>query len=278
VIEMKKRLGIIGFGNMGSAIALGARVLFEVRVFDKDGQKLSAGEGLKTETLLSTLVDNSDVLVLAVKPQDFDVLLDELKPLLRGQLLISIAAGITTSYIEGVLKGAKVIRVMPNVAVKISASVTGMSRGSCAGNEDLEVARELFEILGKVWMVKEEMIDSITAISGSGPAYIFFDMEFNKLDPLKITVERKNEYIQRLKQAALDLGFEAKMALELAVSTTASSVQLLIETGSSPADLRRMVTSRGGTTEAALKVLVGNGSWSEAAQAARERAKELSRI
>jgi len=276
----KKRLGIIGFGNMGSSMAFGVRSSFEVCVFDKDKQKLpqqADNQGLKTETLIVDLVKNSDVLMLAVKPQDFDIVLDEIKSFIKDKLVISIAAGITTGYIEKILNGARVIRAMPNMAVKIQAAETGLAKGRYANDEDLVLAKDLFELLGKVWLVKEEMIDSVTAISGSGPAYIFYDMEINKLDPLTIPVELKNEYVQKLKQAAFEVGFNPKMALDLAICTTASSIQLLIKTGHSPAELRKMITSAGGTTEAALKVLSGNGSWSEAAQAARKRAQELSR-
>jgi len=275
--EIKKRLGIIGFGNMGSSIAFGAASLFEVIVFDKDKQKLADSRGLKTEELIADLVNSSDIIVLAVKPQDFETLLNEIKPFVQGKLILSIAAGITTGYIEKALKEARVIRAMPNMAVRIQAAETGLAKGEYAKEEDLDSAKELFGLLGKVWVVKEDMMDAVTAISGSGPAYIFYDMEISKFDPLKIPVERKNEYIQRLKLAALEVGFDSKMALDLAISTTASSIQLLIQTGSSPEGLRNMITSSGGTTEAALKVLSKNGSWSEAAQAAKKRAQELSR-
>lgn len=278
--NIKKRLGIIGFGNMGSSIASGAASLFEVSIFDKDKQKLPKQPGsrvLKNENLVSDLVNSSDIIMLAVKPQDFDALLDEIKPFVRGKLILSIAAGITTGYIEKALKEARVIRAMPNMAVKIQAAETGLAKGEYAKEDDLDLAKELFGLLGKVWVVKEDMMDAVTAISGSGPAYIFYDMEISKLDPLKIPVERKNEYIQRLKLAALEVGFDSKVALDLAISTTASSIQLLIQTGSSPEGLRKMITSAGGTTEAALKVLSENGSWPEAAQAAKKRAQELSR-
>jgi len=276
----KKRLGVIGFGNMGSSIAFGAVSLFEVSVFDKDKQKIpdkAANPELKTENLITDLVSSSDIIVLAIKPQDFDALLKEIEPFVQGKLILSIAAGITTGYIEKVLKDARVVRAMPNMAVKIKAAETGLVKGRYAKEEDLDLAKELFGLLGKVWVIKEDMIDALTAISGSGPAYIFYDIEINKLDPLKVTVESKNEYVKRLKQAALDVGFDSKMALELAVNTTASSVQLLTRTGCSPAQLRKMITSYGGTTEAAVKVLSSNGSWAQAAQAAKKRAQELSR-
>ena len=276
--DTNKKLGIIGFGNMGSSIAFGVRAFFDVSVFDKDKQKLTNNSGgLKTENLIANLVNNSDIIILAVKPQDFDIVLGEIKPFIQAKLIISIAAGITTGYIEKILNGARVIRVMPNMAVKIQASETGLAKGINASDEDLGLAKELFELLGKVWLVKEEMIDSITAISGSGPAYIFYDMEINKFDPLEIPVERKNDYVQKLKQAAFEVGFNPKMALDLAICTTASSIQLLIKTGHSPAELRKMITSAGGTTEAAINVLTKNGSWSEAALAAKKRAQELSR-
>ncbi len=254
--------------------------MFEVSIFDKDKQKLPNQPGsrvLKNESLLTDLVNSSDIIMLAVKPQDFDALLDEIKPFVQGKLIVSIAAGITTGYIEKALKEARVIRAMPNMAVKIQAAETGLAKGEYAKEDDLDLAKELFGLLGKVWVVKEDMMDAVTAISGSGPAYIFYDMEISKLDPLKIPVERKNEYVQRLKLAALEVGFDSKMALDLAISTTASSIQLLIQTGSSPEGLRKMITSAGGTTEAALKVLSKNGSWPEAAQAAKKRAQELSR-
>jgi len=278
--NIKKRLGIIGFGNMGSSIASGAVSLFGVSIFDKDKEKLPKQPGilaLKNEKLVTDLVNSSDIIMLAVKPQDFDALLNEIKPFAQGKLILSIAAGITTGYIEKVLKEARVIRAMPSMAVKIQAAETGLAKGEYAKEEDIDLAKELFGLLGKVWVVKEDMMDAVTAISGSGPAYIFYDMEISKLDPLKIPVERKNEYIQRLKLAALEVGFDSKMALDLAISTTASSIQLLIQTGSSPEGLRKMITSAGGTTEAALKVLSKNGSWPEAAQAAKKRAQELSR-
>ncbi len=275
--EEKKRLGVVGFGNMGSSIAQGLRSFFEVCVFDKDKQKLSGNQGVKTENLLEDLINNSHAVILAVKPQDFDMLLNEIKPFVKDKLILSIAAGITTGYIEKILKEVRVVRAMPNIAVKISAAETSLAKGKFAKEEDLNFAKELFGILGKVWVLKEEMIDAATAISGSGPAYVYYDMEINKLDALRLPVERKNEYIQRLKQAASDVGFDPKMAFDLAICTVASSIQLLVQTGSTALELRKMITSAGGTTEAAIKVLSINGSWSEAALAARKRAQELSK-
>jgi pyrroline-5-carboxylate reductase len=274
---LKKRLGIIGFGNMGSAIALGAQELFSVSVFDKDSLKLQASGEVQTRDSLEQLVNDSDIVLLAAKPQDFEALLGLLKDIVGDRLIISIAAGITTAYIESILGKARVVRVMPNMGVKISAAQTGLARGSYAEDEDVSLASELFGVLGKVWLLDESLIDSITAISGSGPAYIFYDIEKNGFDPLNVPVGRKNQYVQWLKQAAVDVGFDPSTALELAVCTTASSIALLAKTGKAPAQLRQMITSRAGTTEEALKVLSENGSWSDAARAARRRAQELSK-
>lgn len=275
--DAKKRLGVIGFGNMGSAIALGAKELFSVRVFDKDREKLQSCGGVDVRDSLEQLVSDSDIILLAAKPQDFDALLGLLKDIVGGRLIISIAAGVTTSYIENILGRVRVVRVMPNMGVKISAAETGLARGSYAEDEDVSLVSELFGVLGKVWLLDESLIDSITAVSGSGPAYIFYDIEKNGFDPLSVPVGRKNQYVQWLKQAAVDVGFDSSTALDLAVCTTASSIALLAKTGKTPAQLRQMITSRAGTTEEALKVLSESGSWSDAARAARRRAQELSK-
>ncbi len=274
-------LGIIGAGNMGGSIAAGASSSFRVSVFDKDKQKAqslcAANPGIKHEEALAGLLNDCAAVILAVKPQDFDALLAEIKPFTNGKLVLSIAAGITTGYIEGALGEARVVRVMPNMGVKIRAAQTSLARGKYAAKEDMDFAKELFGLLGKVWVLDEDMMDSATAISGSGPAYVFYDMEANNIDPESIPVERKNDYVRMMKQAAVDVGFDANTALDMAASTVASSIRLLIQTGISPAQLRKMVTSPKGTTEAAINVLSGNGSWSEAALAARKRARELSR-
>ena len=124
-------------------------------------------------------------------------------------------------------------------------------------------------------MKKEDMIDAATAISGSGPAYIFYDMEVKKYDPENLPESARESYVKNLTRAAEGVGFDHELAVDLAVSTTGSSARLAMIT--SPAELRKQVTSPGGTTEAAIKVLEKNGSWEEAAEAALKRAKELSR-
>lgn len=258
---------------MGSAIA--ERIKFKYAVYAFDKIRSIASENITAVNNLMELVGQSEVVILAVKPQDYDLLLNEIKIFIKKKLIISIAAGITTGYIEKALGETKVVRVMPNIAVKIAEGETSICKGRYAQKEDLLFTKKLFKILGKVWELEEDKIDSATAISGSGPAYILYDMEINKLDPLSIPIKFEEAWINSLNKAALKVGIDSKIALELATSTTVSTIHLAGQTGNSPAQLRKMITSAGGTTEAALKVITNGGSWPDAALAAKKRAQEL---
>jgi len=273
---LRKKIGIIGYGNMGQAIAEQIKYKYVVCVFDKDKNKITALKNITVSSNPADLVKQSEVIILAVKPQDFDILLNKIKIFLRSKLIISIAAGITTGYIEKILGKVRVVRVMPNIAAKIAEAETSLCQGKHAQEKDLDFAKTLFSLLGKVWVVKEEKIDAVTAISGSGPAYILYHLETENINPLNVPEEFVNMYIQRLNDAAIAVRLAPKIARELAVSTTASTIHLIKQTGSSPVQLRQMITSVGGTTEAAIKVITNGGSWPEAALAAQRRAQELS--
>jgi len=261
---------------MGSAIAERIKRDYPVIVFDKDKSKTAKIPGIKLAQNNIDTVKTADVIILAIKPQDFDVVLNEIKSIIKDKLVISIAAGKKTTHIEKIIGGIRVIRVMPNIGAKIGESETTLCKGKYAKDQDLSFAKELFNMLGKTWIIKEEMMDAATAISGSGPACIYYDMEINRIDPLNVPEEIKQGYIQRLTKAAEKIGFDSEMAEVLAVTTSNSSLLLTIVTGIPPAELRRQVTSEGGTTEAALKILAEGGSWEQAAEAAVKRAKELS--
>ncbi|TRZ49104.1 pyrroline-5-carboxylate reductase [bacterium] len=275
--HMKKTIGIIGFGNMGSSIAEGIKEKYILVVFDKDKSKTADSVGIKVTVDIAGLAKEADVIILAVKPQDLDPVLEALKHVVKGKLVISIAAGITTTYIEKNLGDINVVRAMPNIAVKIGRAETSLCKGKSATDRDLEFARKLFEYLGKTWIMEEEKIDAATAIAGSGPAYIYFDMEKNNYNAKDLPELVKKDYIERLTKAAERVGFDLKTARELASATTASSIGLSAATNQSPAELRKQVASKGGTTEAALEVLSQDGSWEEAAVAAKKRAQELSK-
>jgi len=274
---MAKSIGIIGFGNMGSAIAGQIKTKYAVSVFDKDSSKLKGLSGIKVAQGAKDLVDKAEVVLLAIKPQDFGAILKEIKNSVKDKLVISIAAGISTSRIEKALEKARVVRAMPNIGIKIGESVTCLSGGVSSSGDDLEFANELFSYLGVTRDIEEKMMNAATAISGSGPAYIFDFMESNSISSDNIPEHTRHDIMKRLERAAEAVGFNSDDANFLAANTGNASLFLLQKTGLSPKELREQVTSKGGTTEAALAVLHKGASWDDAAVAALKRAEELSK-
>ncbi|MDD5505731.1 MAG: pyrroline-5-carboxylate reductase [Candidatus Omnitrophica bacterium] len=279
-INLLKKIGIIGFGNMGSVIArrLSAQKdEYEVFVFDKEKSKLANLSGIKAAKDARDLAAQAEVIVLAVKPQDFNHVLKEVKGSTGNKLIVSIAAGISTSRIEKLLGQVRVIRVMPNIGAKVGESVTCLCKGALATDDDLELAQELFYYLGAVRTIDESMMNGATAISGSGPAYVFYFIENSTLDPENIPEHARHDMMRRLEKAAEGLGFSTEDAAFLAANTTNAAISLLRKTKLPAPELRKQVTSKGGTTEAALEILTRGGSWEEAAQAALKRAQDLAR-
>ncbi len=270
------KVGIIGFGNMGSAIAERIKSKYTVAVFDKDKSRTNNLEKIEVVQEVVALVQESEAIILAVKPQDFNILFTEIKNYTSEKLIISIAAGINTGRIEKDFIHARVIRAMPNIALKIGESVTCLSKGKYARNEDLSFAIELFNYLGVTRIIDENLMNAATAISGSGPGYIFYSLEANFPGAFNISEEVGEDIIKKLESAAESVGFNASDASFLATNTVKSSFRLLEISGVSPGELRNQVTSKGGTTEAALKILGSGGSWPDAAHAALKRAEELS--
>ena len=275
---MNKAVGIIGYGNMGSAIAERIKKKYQVAVFDKDKNKTQKLFGVDVTDTILDLVNKSDVIILAVKPQDFDSVLNEIKGYLNGRLIISIAAGITTGHIEKILVAQRVVRVMPNMPVKIGKGMTCLCKGRFATAEDLNFTERLFKYVGQTIILNEDMMDAATAISGSGPGYYFDVIESNQ-DVYKNNRRRLlKEFIASLADAAENNGFSRKEGKLLAVTTGNASDYLLIETKKSPTELKKQIASKGGTTEAGLKVLKGRiANLRKAVKAAVKRAKELSR-
>ncbi|MFA4983868.1 MAG: pyrroline-5-carboxylate reductase [Candidatus Omnitrophota bacterium] len=274
---MHDTIGIIGFGNMGSAMAEQLKPHSRVCVFDKDKSKTRTAKDVTVTDTMAGVAEKSDLLILAVKPQDIDGVLKSLREHLKGKLLLSIAAGISTGHIERIAGQARVVRAMPNIGVKISESVTCLSKGAFASEEDLEAAQELFYYLGATRIIDENMMNAATAISGSGPAYVFYFLEDSDMDAVNVPEHARHDMIKRLAQAAEGTGFKHEDAMFLAVNTVNMSLSLIRKTRMSPAELRLQVTSKGGTTEAALAALRRSGSWGDAAGAALKRAEELAR-
>ncbi|MBA2464541.1 MAG: pyrroline-5-carboxylate reductase [Nocardioidaceae bacterium] len=203
----------------------------------------------------------ADTLALVVKPQDMGDLLAQIAPTVRaGQLVVSLAAGITTSFIESRLaEGVAVVRVMPNTAALVDEGMAAMSPGSHCDESHLAEAEALMASTGRVIRVPEKQQDAVTAVSGSGPAYLFF-------------------VVESMIEAGVHLGLPRSTATELVVQTVVGSAKLLRETGEHPTVLRERVTSPGGTTAAAVRQLEDHkvrAAFLSALEAARDRSRDL---
>jgi len=272
-----EKVGIIGYGNMGKAIVQRIKEKYAVCVFDKDKNKTSALEEIAISEAAEELVKQSEIIILAVKPQDFDLLLNEIKPYVFDKLMITIAAGITTGYIKSQLGAkARIVRIMPNLPAQIGQGVSVIFKGQDAIEHDLDLvwqsAYDIFSNLGSVLPVdKEEMINAATAISGSGPAFFCHAViqENKKADQLR------DAFIEKLTLAAINLGFDRLEAELLSARTVDGTIAILIEKHLSCEELIKMVASKGGTTEAGLEVLRSGGALKEATEKAFRRAGEL---
>ncbi len=204
----------------------------------------------------------ADTLVLVVKPQDMaDLLAEVASHLSEGMLVVSLAAGITTGFIEAQLPaGAAVVRVMPNTPALVDEGMAAISRGEHCDEQHLLEAEELLSSVGRVLRVPEQQLDAVTAVSGSGPAYLFF-------------------VVESMIEAGVHLGLPRTTAAELVVQTVVGSAKLLRETGEHPTVLREQVTSPGGTTAAAVRELEDHkvrAAFLTALEAARDRSRALS--
>lgn len=274
--NIMKTVGIIGYGNMGSAIA--ERINIPVAVFDADRLKTSNLKSTIQVVLSAALVvQNCDVIIIAVKPQDFELLLEAIKKPAEGRnkLFISIAAGIRTSFIEKRLEGSRVVRVMPNLPARIGEAMSCLAKGASAKDEDLVFAQGLFNALGQTLCIPEDLMDAATAISGSGPGFFFYQAGDRPEAELKDLANK--EFIPKFTDAARQLGFTAQQAQLLVDATVSGSIALIAATGLAAQELLVQVTSKGGTTEAGLAVLQKGGSLADAARAAAQRASELSK-
>ena len=276
-----RSIGIIGFGNMGASLAARFKSQADgICVYDKDSAKTEQALNIEAAKDITLLVGKSEVVILAVKPQDFGNLLLEIKNSIEGKLVISIAAGITTGYIEKYLGEVKVVRTMPNMPARIGKAMTCICKGRFAKETDLAYTKQLFESIGQTLVVdSEDMMDAATAISGSGPGYLFDMIERKKIDinDKDRLNQLEEEFTSDLARAAEKLGFGNQDAIKLASATTSGSIGLIASSGLSAKELVDQVASKGGTTEAALGVLHTEGSLEDAVIAARDRARELSR-
>lgn len=262
------KVGIIGCGNMGSAIArciLSKKILHFNNIYlsDKDSRKtrdLYRKFGIHVSTN-EEIVKKCRVIIIAVKPQDSRKLLVSIsKGLDRSKYLISIMAGVKIGRIESLInKKIGVTRAMPNMAALAGKSMTCLSHNKVV--KDKTVAQKIFSSIGDVMEIEEKYMDAVTAISGSGPAYFFYLAE-------------------AMRDAAVKLGMTKEKAMKLAVATLVGSGALLDSLNLTPGDLRERITSKRGTTEAALRVLKRKNFKKlidDAVKAAAKRSRKLSR-
>lgn len=264
-----KRLAFVGGGNMAEAMLRGllaAKLMGPDDVFVSDVREdrlayLQETYRVHTSTSNAEVASKAEVLVLAVKPQIMGQVLDGLIDVVNGEkLLVSIAAGITTTFIADKFPGpVRVIRVMPNTPALVLEAASALTRGSRATPEDLEIANRLFRAVGKVVIVDESLMDAITGLSGSGPAYIFL-------------------IIDALSDAGVKVGLSRDVAQLLAAQTVLGAARMVLETKKHPGELKDMVTSPGGTAIAGLHTLEQGGlrtTLINAVEVATLRSKEL---
>lgn len=264
------KLVFIGAGNMAEALIkglIGQGVLKPSQITATDVRpdqldKMHAAYGIYGTTDNAAAVAGADVVVLAVKPQQMNDVLAGLKHALpKTALVISIAAGKKASLFEHALgDGTRVVRVMPNTPALVGAGASAIARGRWASDADLATTEKLFAAVGIVVRVDEPMMDAVTALSGSGPAYVF-------------------HLAEGMLEASKRMGMDDDVAKKLAAATIAGAAKLMAESSEPPSVLRERVTSKGGTTAAALAVMVEHkfhDTVVDALLAAEKRSKELS--
>jgi pyrroline-5-carboxylate reductase len=268
-MKVKQKTVILGIGAMGSALAKGwisSKMLSpsNITAVDVDPEKCKkAAKQLKIKAVTepSKALKGAGVVLLAVKPQQMKELLTHSGSLFpKKALVVSIAAGVSTEQIEkGLPQGCPVVRVMPNTPALLGAGMAAVAPGSRAKNADVKLVQALFGAVGKAVQVTEDQMDLVTAVSGSGPAYIF-------------------HMVEAMTEAAVKGGLAPDVALQLVSQTVYGAARMVLETGKSPEELRVQVTSPGGTTQAALTVM-GEKGFREivgaAIEAATRRGAEL---
>lgn len=268
-MSLAKKIAFVGAGNMAGALIQGllragacsAGEIFAVDIRPDRLEELALAHGVRVGADLTVACEWADIVVLSVKPQVFDRILPGVAKSIRPEtLVVSIAAGVPISAIEKRLPAeTRVIRTMPNTPALVDAAATAISAGTYAREEDVALARSIFDSVGVTVVLDETLLDAVTGLSGSGPAYIFL-------------------MIEALSDAGVLVGLGRDSAQLLAAQTVLGSAKLLIETGEHPGRLKDMVTSPGGTAIAGLHTLEEGGlrtTLINAVRTATRRSREL---
>jgi pyrroline-5-carboxylate reductase len=267
--NIHENLAVLGFGNMGQAIVKGLlrKEIFkpsQIFVFDpaEDRKKDAGNLNVQIVDCAEKLLEDAQSLLIAVKPQMIQTALQPMANKIDQQILIiSIAAGISINYYKNLLNkpNLRIVRTMPNAPALVGEGITGISLSADCTEQDRSWAQRIFQSIGEMVFVPEEQIDIITAISGSGPAYFYYLCE-------------------GMIESGKSLGLSDEIALSLVQQTLYGSGALLVKEGKLPQELRARVTSKGGTTEAAIQTMETKNLKSivnEAIYSAFQRAQEL---
>ncbi|HZI31188.1 MAG TPA: pyrroline-5-carboxylate reductase [Candidatus Binatia bacterium] len=265
------KIGFLGAGKMATALARGfvnaklvkAGQLFAADPFENARKQFAAETGAKTVSASLEVAQRANVLILATKPDQTAAALAEISgAFTKNHLLISIAAGVTLAKLESALpSGARVIRVMPNTPALVGAGASGFAPGKNATKADGELAGKLLSAVGIATQVKESLLDAVTGLSGSGPAYVY-------------------QFIEALSDGGVAAGLPRDVATQLAAQTVLGGAKMVLETGVHPGALKDQVTSPGGTTIEGLHELEKGklrGVVMNAVRAATEKSKNLGR-
>jgi pyrroline-5-carboxylate reductase len=271
-MSLGKKIAFLGSGNMAEALvkgllAAGTATRDEILCAEPRAERreeLHARHGVAALASNLDAVKQADILVLSVKPQVMDALLEEIAPAVDPRkLVVSIAAGVPIATIARKLgAGARVIRTMPNTPALVGAGATALARGPHASEADLGQAVALFEAVGTAVVVEEHLLDAVTGLSGSGPAFVFLAIE-------------------ALADGGVKVGLPRHVAMALAAQTVVGAGQLVLETGDHPGKLKDQVTSPGGTTIAGVHALESagfRGALIAAVEAATRRSRELGEL
>jgi pyrroline-5-carboxylate reductase len=269
---LQKKIVLIGGGNMGKALLRGilqaklssASSLVVVDVHQGKLEALHHDYGVEVTTQACSAVPGADLIILAVKPRTLTEVLDGIRDVVTPeQLFVSIVAGVESAYIrDRIGKRNPVIRAMPNIAATVDAAASAISACPPATEAHLALAEAIFAAVGEVVRVEEELLDAVTGLSGSGPAYIYM-------------------VIEALSDGGVKMGLPRDVASKLAVQTVLGAAKLVKETGLHPATLRDQVTTPGGTTISAVHELEERGLRAmliSAVVTATERSRELNSL
>ncbi len=257
-------IGFIGGGKMAEAlikgiITQGDSKIFVSEILEDRRRYLKAAYGIKTSAVNTEITKSCAIIILAVKPQDMNTVLDEIADsITKDKIVVSIAAGLTIEYFQNKLKTKKIVRAMPNTPVLEKEGMTALSFSKFCTESDTTTILELFMSVGKVLILPENKMNAISALSGSGPAFIAL-------------------FLENLIEAGIQMGLSIEQANQAAIQTIIGTAALL-KTGMSPEQLRIMVTSPGGSTAEGLKVFGNQGlkdMVTEALLATRKRTEEL---